>query len=121
MKTPKTLLFLLFIGFMVFAGGCSVRLGDLSTISTQNVNLDKIDLDSLPQVKGVTGKDTKFVFLFIPFGVPHLEDAVDDALEKGGGDLITDAVIHARGWWFLIGQNTLEVKGNVVKTRGGAQ
>jgi len=98
--------------------GCSLRLGDLSTISTQSVTLNQVDLDALPQVKGVTGKDTKFVFLFIPFGVPHLEDAVDDALAKGGGDLMTDAVIHSRGWWFLVGQNSLEIKGNVVNTKG---
>jgi hypothetical protein len=117
--TKQMSIFLCFCLLALILGGCSVRLGDLSAISTQTVNLNKVDIDALPQVKGVTGRDTKFVFLFIPFGTPHLEDAVDDALEKGGGDLMTDAVIHARNWWFIIGQNSLEVKGNVVNTKGG--
>ncbi len=103
---------------MLILTGCAVRLGDMSVISTRNVTLDRVDLDRLPQVSSVTGKDSTFIFLFIPFGVPHLEDAIDDALDKGGGDVMIDAVIHSQGWWFIIGQSTLKVKGTVVKTRG---
>ncbi|MEW5894669.1 MAG: hypothetical protein AB1650_02760 [Candidatus Omnitrophota bacterium] len=98
--------------------GCAMRLADMSVISTRNVSLDKVDLDRMPQVKNVTGKDSKFIFLFIPFGVPHLEDAVDDALRKGQGDLMVDAVVYSRSWWFIIGETGIEVKGSVVKTRG---
>ena len=64
------------------------------------------------------GKDTKYRILSIPLGFPHLEDAIDDALDKGNGDVVTDAVVHLKSWWFIIGQDTLEVKGTVVKTRG---
>ena len=108
----------LFAVVALLATGCSLRLGDMSVISNRNVSLEKVDLDALPQTKNVTGKDTKFLFLFIPFGVPHLEDAVDDALNKGDGDVLVDAVIHARNWWFLVGQTGYEVTGTVVKTRG---
>jgi hypothetical protein len=94
------------------------RVGDMTMISTRNVKLDKIDIDRLPQTHNVVGRDSRFEFLFISFGLPHIKDAVDDALEKGGGDLMTDVVFYQGGWWFLIGQNTLEVKGTVVKTRG---
>lgn len=122
MKRMKHLSIFLCCCFLgVVLSGCSVRLGDLSAITTKSINLDKVDIDALPQVKGVRGKDTKFIFVFIPFGIPHLEDAIDDALEKGGGDLMTDAVIHRRYWWFLIGQDSFEVKGNVVNTRGVKQ
>ena len=103
---------------LMLLSGCATRLGDMSVISTRNVSLDEVDLDSLPQVKGVTGKDSKFIFLFIPFGVPHLEDAIDDALDKGDGDVMVDAIVHRQGWWFLIGETSLKVKGTVVKTRG---
>ena len=105
------------LSILFFCSACSVRLADLSVVATQNVNLDKVDLDTLPQVKGIKGKDTVFIFLFIPFGVPHLEEAIDDALQKGNGDVLLDAVLYSRGWWFIIGQSSLEVKGTVVKTR----
>jgi hypothetical protein len=104
---------------MLLLGGCSVRMADMSVVSTRNVTLDRVDIDNMPQVKRVVGKDSKFMFLFIPFGIPHLEDAVDDALDKGNGDVMVDAVIYSQGWWFIVGVNTIKVKGTVVKTRGG--
>jgi len=112
-------IFLCFCLLILVMSGCSIRLSDFSAVTTKSINLDKVDIDSLPQVKGVRGKDTKFTLVFIPLGVPHLEDAIDDALEKGGGDLMTDVVLYRRSWWFLIGQESLEVKGNVVNTKGG--
>ena len=122
MNESKRLFYLILLVILaLILSGCATRLADMTVISTRNVSLDKIDLDSLPQVQGVTGKDTKYIFLFIPLGYPHLEDAIDDALEKGGGDIMTDAIIHRRGFCFIIGENTLEVKGTVVKTRGGAK
>ncbi len=103
---------------MFLISGCSLRLADFSVISTKNVNLDKVDLDAMSQTKGIIGVDSKLMFLFIPLGIPHLEDAIDDALEKGGGDVMIDTVLYSKGWSILlIGQNTLEVKGTVVKTR----
>ncbi len=103
---------------VVILGGCSFRLADMTVVSTKNVTFDKVDLDKMPQVRGIVGKDSKFMFLFIPFGYPVLENAIDDALEKGGGDVMIDAVLYSKGWWFLVGENTLEVKGTVVNTRG---
>jgi hypothetical protein len=107
---------LLALGFAMMSG-CATRIGDMTLISSKTVNLDKIDIDKCPQTKNVVGRDTRFWFLFIPFGVPHLKDAVDDALAKGNGDLMTDAAFYSTGWWFLIGQSGLEVRGTVVQTR----
>ena len=87
-------------------------------ISSRNINLDEVDLDSVPQVKGVSGKDTKWWILFIPLGLPQLEEAIDQALKKGDGDLMTDAAIYSEGWWFIVGQSTIRIEGTVVKTRG---
>ena len=98
--------------------GCTQRLGDLSVVSTRNVTLDRVDLDQLPQVRGITGEDSRWVALCIPLGRPNLKDAVDDALNKGGGDVMVDVVMHRRNWWFLIGEDAIQVKGTVVKTRG---
>ena len=114
------------IGFvvclLVFLAGCSHRIGDLSILSTRSVSLNKVDLDKMPQEKNVVGKDSKIILLGIPLGFPHLENAVDDALDKGKGDVIIDPVIQVEGWSILIlGENSISVKGNVVNTKGVAQ
>ncbi len=118
MKFKKLQLVLCLICILFTSACVSIRLSDFSILSTRNVNLDMIDLDSKPQVEGVVGKDTKFSFLFLPFGFPHLQDAVDDALDKGNGDILIDGVLHYKRWTALIfGQQTLDIKGPVVKTR----
>jgi len=96
--------------------GCAVRQADLTAISTKNVELNGVDLNTL-HGKRVEGEDSNFLFLFIPFGFPQLEDAVDDALAKGNGDLIVDAVIYSERWWFLVGQDIIKIKGTVVNTK----
>jgi len=105
---------------IIFLTGCSFRLAGMTVLSTRNVALNKVDLDKMPQVKGVKGEDSKWVVLGIPLGFPHLENAVDDALIKGGGDVMTDAVIQMEMWTILLfGQHAITVKGTVVNSRGG--
>jgi len=94
---------------LALTSGCMTRMADCTVASTKNVKLSKIDLDSLPRTKGVEGKSTQPMFLF--------KDALDDALTKGDGDLMVDAVFYQGGWWFIFGENVLSVKGEVVKTR----
>ena len=103
---------------MIFLSGCSTHLTDLSMISNKNINLEKIDIDRAPQRKLVEGEDSKFIFLFFPFGTPKIKEAVNDALQKGNGDLIVDASLYAKSWWFLVGQTSIQIKGTVVDTRG---
>lgn len=98
--------------------GCTTHLTDVSIISNKNISLDKLDIDRCPQRKLVEGEDSKFVFLFIPLGQPKIKEAVNDALQKGNGDLIVDASLYKKYWWFLIGQQSIQIKGTVVKTRG---
>lgn len=100
---------------------CSTHLADLTMVSNKNITLKKVNLDRAPQKHNVIGESSKFVFLFIPFGAPTLKEAVDDALQKGNGDLITDASVYSKGWWFLVGQVGLEVRGTVVDTKGVKQ
>ncbi len=103
---------------ILYLSGCTTHLTDLSMISNKNINLNKVDIDKLPQKKNIEGKDSKFVFLFIPFGQPTLKGALNDALEKGNGDLMTDASVSTTGWWFLVGETGIKIKGNVVNTKG---
>jgi len=112
---------LLLLAVMTLLQGCFTRIGDVSAISTRNVSLERVNLENLPQTRNVTGKASNLVLVFIPLGVPHLEDAVEDALDKADGDLMLDASIHRGGWWFIIGETSIKVKGTVVNTRGGEQ
>ena len=102
----------------IFISGCTTHLTDLSVVSNKNINLETINIDKLPQKKGVVGRDEKFVFLIIPLGHPTIKEAVNDALKKGDGDLMIDTSVYVTNWWFLIGQTGIEVKGTVVNTKG---
>lgn len=110
---------LTFILAGVLLAGCSTRIADLTVISPHNVSLKHTDIDNLPQVKQVEGVDKVPIVLFFPIGQPNLEEAIADALQKGGGDLMTDVTVYQEAWWaVLFGQQGLRVKGTVVKTRG---
>lgn len=102
-------------------GGCTVHITDLSMISNKNINLDNVDVDRLPQKKQIEGEDRKFMFLFIPFGQPTLKEALNDALQKGGGDLMVDASVYYTYWWLGVGELGIKIKGDVVNTRGEKQ
>jgi hypothetical protein len=106
------------IALVLACTGCRTRLGDMSVVSTRHANLENIDLSTLPEARTAVGKSSRPVFLLIPLGFPNLEDAIDEALEQGEGDLMIDAVIYAEGWWFLVGQNGIVVEGKVLNNRG---
>ena len=95
-------------------GGCSVRTGDLTLVSTKNIDLSDIHIDTKTGQR-YSGEDCKVNFLGIPFGIPNLKDAVDKALEAGKGNLMVDEVTYVKAYTFLIGGvNCIEVKGTVL-------
>jgi len=105
---------------LCIATGCTVRHGDFSVLSNKLIRTSDFELDKADRVKGISGKDVQHIVLFIHFGsAPTLEGALDDALEKGGGDVMTDAVVKWYWWWipYIYGQSAWVVKGDVVKTR----
>ena len=106
---------------LLFLSACTTHMTDLSMISNKNINLSQINIDRAPQRKLVEGEDSKFVLLFIPFGLPKIKEAVNDALHKCDGDLIIDASLYHKWWWFIIGVDTIQIKGTVVNTRGDRQ
>lgn len=106
------------LGIAVLLSGCSMRIADMTMITTRIVSLDRVDLDKLPTKQRVVGEDTRWTVLFIPLGTPTLKDAVDDALSKGGGDIMTDVVVRRVAWTaILFGMESIQVEGEVVKTR----
>ena len=108
------------VTFICFSGGCVVRHGDFTVLSNKLINVTDFELEKSDRIKGIEGKDVQHIVIFIPIGgPPTLEGALDDAFEKGGGDVMTDAVVKAGGFYipYIYGKFSWKVKGDVVKTR----
>jgi len=99
-KNQKSLVCFIFIVVLVFSiTSCSFRLGDFTILSTKNY-------DAKGQYKNVgrfEGKDTVFVLFGIPFGQPNIENAVDEAIERGNGVFLINAVLEAKSGIFSMG------------------
>ena len=100
--------------------GCVTRHGDFTVISNKLLWTTEFELNKADRVEGVEGKDVTHIILIFPIGGrPTLERAIDDALEKAGGDVMTDAVVRSWSWYvpYLYGQRGWAVRGDVVQTR----
>jgi hypothetical protein len=91
--------------------GCSQRIGDFTLISTKNVDIG----GKYKQIEGrFSGDDSRGVFLGIPLGTPNLKTAVDNCIQSGKGDLITNAVLDGSYWSVIIwGEQKYTVTGDV--------
>jgi len=106
-KIKKYMVCSVFIVALVFSlTSCSYRLGDFTILSTKNYNVDA----KYKKVGRFDGKDSVFVLFGIPFGQPNIENAVDEAIEKGKGVYLTDVVLELKSGLFNMGY---EVKGDV--------
>jgi len=120
MKYKKFWLYICVPFIFIILSGCSVRHGDFTVVSNKLVRLSEFELEKADRVRGIEGKDVQHIIIFIPTGgPPTIEGAIDNAMEQGGGDVMTDAVIEAWGFYipYIYGQVGWSVKGDVVKTR----
>jgi hypothetical protein len=105
---------------LIIGNGCVVRHGDFTVASNKVLRLSEFELDKADRAKGVVGKEVQHIIILFPTsGPPTIEGAMDNALEKGGGDVMTDAVVKSWSWYipYIYGQAGWSVKGDVVKTR----
>jgi hypothetical protein len=103
------------------ASGCITDQGYLTLASTRNVSvaqrdIEKLDFEQLPRMRDIQDSDTAVtsVLFFPTFAGPSLSAAVDDAIDRGHGDILARAKVHTTKYWFLIGIETLTVRGNVI-------
>jgi len=94
-------------------GGCKSRLGDFTLITTKNVDLKNFNTHEDLETEQVIGEDLKHIIFVFPTGVPHIKEAVDDALEKGNAYMLVDAALYHEGFYFpyIYGYNKYVVKG----------
>jgi hypothetical protein len=108
-------MFLCVVGIFLFLSATScTRTSDFTLLSTKNVFLG---LDS-DQSKGIyEGYDTRSIIFFIPTGIPDMKSAADQAMEKGNGNLLMNAVIYQTSWYIplIYGEFGYKVKGEVYK------
>ena len=102
------------ITIVLFAGCWKQRVGDFSVISSRNFDLNS---DYVLLEKGVTGEDTQYIIIFIPTGQINIENAVDDALKRVDGDVLTNATIKLKGFYipYIYGESRYIVEGDVWK------
>jgi len=96
----KSLVCIFFMVALAFSlTSCSYRLGDFTILSTKNYNAAL----KYKEVGRFDGEDKVFVLFGIPFGQPNIENAVDEAIEKGRGVYLTNAVLEVKGGIFSMG------------------
>jgi hypothetical protein len=86
--------------------GCSARVADLSFISTKDIELSEAINLKVAGAKRYSGEDCNFFLLnYYPFlnKIPNLETAVDEALNKGNGNVMVDEVTEESDVWVIIG------------------
>ncbi|MBN2316689.1 MAG: hypothetical protein JXM79_22365 [Sedimentisphaerales bacterium] len=101
----------------VLLGGCKSRLGDFTLITTKNIDLKNFNTHEDIEAEQVVGEDLKHIIFIFPTGVPHIKEAVDNALEKGNAYMLVDAALYHEGFYFpyIYGYSKYVVKGTPVK------
>ncbi len=101
----------------LFLFSCSTRYGMLTIATTKNVNINMQEFEKIAE--GVTGESKKPIIIVIPTGTPSIEDAIEDALRKGKGEIMQNVVIYYK--WFYIpyiyGEYKFEVRGDVFRIK----
>jgi len=105
------------LGLFLCAGllvldGCSLRLGDFTVLSTKNV-----DVSGVKQGDRFSGEHCINRVLGFPLGEINWKTAMDQALEKGKGDIMIDAVVSYKYWTvILFAEECVIMDGTVSRT-----
>lgn len=99
-----------------------------ATLSTKDINVSHVNLEKMPQAKNVKGESAACydILSIIPLcGSLNtmgrgIDEAVDDALAKGQGDLMINAQIKVEeNNYFLWKKSKAVVRGTVINLQGG--
>jgi hypothetical protein len=112
------------IAAMILCCGCTVTTTEhYSVLSTMKVGADTPPPAGMPSdaVEGAT--EVIFALGLIPVGpLPRVQDAVDDALAKGRGNLLTDVVVENYITYYVLWSRAgSRVRGRAVTAREPAR
>lgn len=107
---------LLLLVVLLFTG-CEQRLGDFTFLSSKNIDFSNLDMEASENAPMVEGEDSKAIIFLFSTGVPNLKEAVDRAIESGGGTALTDVSIYYAHWYipYIVGESKFRVRGKVVR------
>ncbi|HWR73716.1 MAG TPA: hypothetical protein VN604_11155 [Nitrospirota bacterium] len=117
MKRKPHILILIILVVSVILPGCVLKKADLSVVGTKNLNLDMIGFEKVGE--NVTGESSSYSILLIPFNHMTIEGAVQNALQKVNGDVMTDTAVYYKLWMIppFYGKTAIEVTGTVWKQK----
>ena len=115
----KFVLSILTLLIVVGFSGCSLRLGNMTVVSTNNVNGLSTDIKAEQRTKG---ESCIHLVLFFPWGdfQNRLQIATDKAIDNGrkaglSGDVLVNAKIGVTDWTTIFyGKNCLTVEGDLI-------
>lgn len=111
----RVILGLVFGASLILVQACTTRLGDFTVLSTKNV-----DVSGLKPGDRYSGEDcVNLLFApFIPLGTVNWKNAMDQALERGKGDVMVDIVFTLKEWFipYIFGQRCIVIEGTVSQT-----
>ncbi|MFH1673322.1 MAG: hypothetical protein ABIF87_07855 [Pseudomonadota bacterium] len=93
--------------------GCTQRLTDFTVISSKNVDLSRAAEFKRGSAR-VEGRDTTYIIIFFPTGIPNLKEAIDRAIEDVPGAVaLVDGVVTFEHWYIplIFGQQSYVVEG----------
>lgn len=108
------------LGLLLAAPGCATQQLRFAALSSEPFPALGYAEDNSHVVAGISASVRSHTILWIPTNTrpPTLQDAIDRALERGGGDLLIDAEVEH--WWvfvpFVYGQEGWTVRGDVVRS-----
>lgn len=102
---------------LLFSFGCEQRLGDFTFLSSKNIDLSNLEMDAAEGAPIVEGEDSKPIIFVFSTGTPNLKEAVDRAIESGGGTALSDVSIYYTEWYIpcIVGERKFRVRGKVVR------
>ncbi|MCE2503432.1 MAG: hypothetical protein J4G05_05175 [Chlorobi bacterium] len=101
------------VASLIFLPGCGASLGEFSFLSTKNYNSD-IEYYKVGRMKGESKVPTILFYIPLTHKRAHIKDAIDDAIDQGGGVFLANAELKFKSLNFILFQSTgYEVIGDV--------
>lgn len=108
------------VALLLAGAGCATERMRFAALSSEPVPALGYPIEGSRRVPDVASEVRSHTILWIPTNTdaPTLQDAVDGALRRGGGNLLID--VDVEHWWvfvpFLYGQEGWRVRGDVVRS-----
>jgi len=92
--------------------GCAVHVASLKVVTTKRIPADRIR--SATSHGWRDGQSCRFWLVGLPFGLPQVDEAIDEALAPVGGILMRDVTVtSAHSVYVLFGWHCYRVRGEV--------